>query len=320
MFELLGNITPDLILLDIEMPDENGFEAMRKLRADARFAETPVIFLTARVDEEGELEGLSLGAGDYIYKPFSAPLLLKRIENHLTLTRQKRELKNYSDHLEEMVRQKTDQVLNLQNALLATVAEMVEFRDDITGGHVGRTQKYFQLMIDEMIREGVHLDIINSWDIVYLLQSIQLHDVGKIAISDTILNKPDKLNAEEYEIMKTHAAIGVKAIERIQESTLEHAFLRYAKTIAGTHHEHWDGTGYPNGLRGEEIPLEGRIMALVDVYDALISSRPYKRAFSPDETAAMIIAGRGAHFDPVLVDVFQNVADQFAEISRLYKD
>ncbi|MDR0863278.1 MAG: response regulator [Oscillospiraceae bacterium] len=317
MFELLESITPDLILLDIEMPDENGFEAMQKLRLDPRFADTPVIFLTARQDEASELEGLSLGAGDYISKPFSAPLLLKRIENHLTITKQRLELKDYSDHLEEMVRQKTSLITNLQNALLATVADMVESRDDVTGGHVSRTQRYFKLMIDELILEELFLDTVNSWDIDYLLQSIQLHDVGKIAISDSILNKPGSLSDEEREIMKTHTTIGLSAISRIEQNTVEHAFLRYAKTIAGTHHERWDGTGYPNGLAGENIPLEGRIMAIVDVYDALISERSYKRAFSTEEAVGIIAGGRGTHFDPVLVDVFLQIADKFARVAEL---
>jgi putative two-component system response regulator len=316
MFDLLENLIPEMILLDIEMPDMNGYEAIKRLKSEPRWAGIPVIFLTSKTDEGSELEGLSLGAIDYVAKPFSAPLLLKRIENHLFTEMQKKQLKEFNTNLEEMVRLKAAQIFNLQNAVLSTVSDLVEFRDDVTGGHVSRTQKYLKILLDKLMKENIYTNEVSGWDMDYLLPSAQLHDVGKIAISDLILNKPGKLTQEEFEIMKTHVAVGVDAIKRIEKNTEEHAFLRHAKRIAGTHHEKWDGTGYPTGLKGEDIPLEGRLMAIADVYDALISPRPYKKAFSTYEARQIIESGKGSHFDPVLVEVFSKVADQFAAAAR----
>jgi putative two-component system response regulator len=316
MFDLIENIIPDMILLDIEMPEMNGYEAIKILKNNSKWADIPVMFLTSKKDEGSELEGLSLGAIDYVAKPFSAPLLLKRIENHLLTASQKKQLRDFNNGLEDMVRRKTSQVINLQNAVLSTVADLVEFRDDVTGGHVSRTQKYLELLLNEMIAEGVYADEISDWDMVYLLPSAQLHDVGKIGISDLILNKPGKLTPEEFEIMKTHVAIGVQAILKIEKNAEEHSFLKHARLIAGGHHEKWDGTGYPAGLSDRDIPLEGRLMAIADVYNALISTRPYKRPLNTDEARQVIEAGRGGHFDPVLVDVFLKVADKFAEVVK----
>jgi putative two-component system response regulator len=315
MFDLLENVTPDLILLDIEMPDMNGYQAIKILKDQPSWQEIPVIFLTSKTDEGSELEGLSLGAIDYVAKPFSAPLLLKRIANHLINESRKKQLKEFNANLEEMVNQKTAQVFQLQNAVLTTVADLVEFRDDVTGGHVSRTQKYLQILLDKMIADGKYLEVIANWDMDYFLPSAQLHDVGKIAISDNILNKPGKLTPEEFEIMKTHTTIGVEAIKRIEQNAAEHAFLHHAKLIAGTHHEKWDGSGYPQGLSGEDIPLEGRLMAIADVYDALISARPYKIPLNTQDAQDIIREGSGTHFDPVLVEVFTEVEDQFSAVA-----
>ncbi|MDR1534163.1 MAG: response regulator [Planctomycetota bacterium] len=319
LFEILEHVTPDLILLDVLMPEMDGYAVIRRLKADPRWRDLPVIFLTARIDESSELEGLSLGAIDYVAKPFCAPLLLKRIENHLLTVRQKKELKNYNDNLWDMVRRKTEQVFELQNAVMSTMAEMLEFRDNITGGHVIRTQLYLKALVNKLVEGKIYESVTADWDLDFLLPSAQLHDVGKIAISDAILNKPGPLTPEEFEEMKRHVAIGVEAIDRISKSTSEQTYLRYARIIAGTHHEKWDGSGYPAGLKGEEIPLEGRLMAIADVYDALISTRPYKESIPPKESEKIIIERRGSHFDPVLVDVFAQLTDRFAEISRLYR-
>jgi putative two-component system response regulator len=316
MFDLLEHIIPDMILLDIEMPEMNGYEAIERLKSERQWAEIPVIFLTSKADEGSELEGLSLGAIDYVTKPFSAPLLLKRIENHLFTETQKQQLKEFNAGLEDLVRQKTAQIFNLQNAVLSTVADLVEFRDDVTGGHVARTQKYMKILLDKMIEEKIYAEEISDWDMDYVLPSAQLHDVGKIGISDAILNKPGKLTRDEFDIMKQHAAIGVAAIKRIEKNTNGHAFLRHARRIAGTHHERWDGAGYPDGLIGQDIPLEGRLMAIADVYDALISTRPYKRPLSTEDARQIIEGGKGSHFDPVLVDVFSKVAGEFAAVAR----
>ena len=327
LFEIIEKVLPDLVLLDIEMPEINGYEAIKKMKEDSRFTDVPVIFLTAKSDELSELEGLDLGAVDYISKPFSGPLLLKRIANHLLLEQQKRDLlisraalQDYADNLEEKVREKTREVINLQNAVLTTVADLVEFRDKLTGGHVTRTQLYLKALIEDLIREGTYADDISTWDMDFFLPSAQLHDVGKIAISDLILNKPAKLTPEEFAIMKSHVTVGVQAIEKIMKNTDEHAFLNHALLIAGNHHEKWDGSGYPYGLKGSDIPLEGRLMAIGDVYDALISVRPYKTAFSHEEACKIIIDSAGTHFDPVLIEVFKKIESEFKKTAQKYAD
>jgi len=323
LFEILEKIDPDLILLDIEMPEMNGYEAIKKIKSDSRFADTPVIFLTAKNDENSELEGFELGAVDYISKPFSAPLLLKRIDNQLLIVQQRRdllanqtELKDYAENLEIKVREKTDQVLKLQNVVLNTISDIVEFRDKKTRGHITRTQLYLKALIDELTRDSIYADEIMSWDMDYFLTAAQLHDVGKIAITDFILNKPAKFTTEEYDLMKNHVTVGVDAIKKIMNNTYEHAFLNHALRITGTHHEKWDGSGYPIGLKGDEIPLEGRLMAIADVYDALISFRPYKITLTHEEACQMIENSSGSHFDPVLIEAFKNIKEKFREAAQ----
>jgi putative two-component system response regulator len=200
------------------------------------------------------------------------------------------------------------------------VAELVGLCDSITGGHVYRAQQYLRFLIEQLIREDVYTDEISEWDVGVVLNSAQLHDVGKIAVSSAILNKPGRLTDEEFEIMKAHVQIGVNAIERIEAAEPQREFLRHAKIIASAHHEKWDGSGYPRGLRGESIPLEGRLMAVADVYDALASARPYKEAFAADEVERIMEEGRGVHFDPVLVDVFHAAAGRFARFANQHRE
>jgi putative two-component system response regulator len=193
---------------------------------------------------------------------------------------------------------------------------MVEFRDDVTGGHIERTQSYLKLLVDKLLAERVYWEEVSSWNLEFLIPSAQLHDVGKIAISDTILNKPGKLTVEEYEIMKTHARVGESAIEGIMKTIPDNDFLYHAKIFAGTHHEKWDGSGYPRGLKHSAIPLQGRLMAIADVYDALIAVRPYKQPLTTQEAERIILEGREKHFDPVLTELFQELSPQFAQIAE----
>jgi putative two-component system response regulator len=316
LFEILEKVTPDMILLDIEMPEMNGYDTIKKLKKERKTADIPVVFLTARNDSGSELEGLSLGAIDYIFKPFSPPLLLRRLENHLLIQTQKVALKDYNDNLQQMVQKRTKQVIELQNSILNTITEMVECRDDVTGGHIERTQNYLKLLVDKLLAEQIYWEEVSSWNLEFLVPSAQLHDVGKIAISDAILNKPGKLTPEEFDIMKRHASIGEATIEGIMRTSSENDFLNHAKIFAGTHHEKWDGSGYPRGLRGHNIPLQGRLMAVADVYDALIAVRPYKRPLTTDEAERIILEGREKHFDPVLTDLFKELSPQFAQIAE----
>jgi putative two-component system response regulator len=293
------------------------------MKEDNRFADIPVIFLTSKSDESSQINGLDLGAADYISKPFSAPILLKRIANQLLIMQQRRDLlasqeklKDYAENLETKVREKTKDVLELQNAVISTIADLVEFRDKLTGDHISRTQLYLKALVNVLVNEGAYKDEISGWDLYFFLSSALLHDVGKIGISDVILNKPSKHSPDEFDIMKSHVMIGVDAIEKIMRKTENHAFLNHALLVTGTHHEKWDGTGYPLGLKGKNIPLEGRLMAIADVYDALISVRPYKKAFTHEEACKIIEDGNGTHFDPALVDVFRIIKGEFDSIVK----
>ena len=318
LLKTLEKTAPDLILLDLAMPEMDGYEVIKRVKNKPETAHVPVIFLTAKSDSESELEGLSLGAIDYIIKPFSPPLLLKRIEVHLLVESQKQELIHFNSNLQHMVDAKTKTVVELQNAVLKTMAELVECRDVITGGHIERTQKHLRVLLEALQKRDVYRKETDSWNLELVWQSAQLHDVGKIAIKDSILKKPGKLTDEEFEEVKAHPVFGAQVIEKIEESTTDKTFLEYAKVFALTHHEKWSGNGYPNGLKGEEIPLLGRIMAIVDVYDALVSERPYKKAFPHDEAVKIIVDGSGTHFDPALVDVFLDVANEINRNAMLH--
>ena len=318
LFLLLEKLTPDLILLDIEMPEMNGYEVIKKLKSDEKTAAIPVIFLTANIDHESEVKGLELGAIDYITKPFSKELLLTRMEVHLLIIAQRKKLENYSQklkdynqNLEQKVREKTKEILELKNAILKTVAELVESRDNITGGHIERTQDYLTLLVKLLKENNLYTNEISMWDSNFFIMSSQLHDVGKISIKDSILMKPGKLTPEEFEEMKKHTIYGMEVIQKIEQTTVESVFLKYAKIMAGTHHEKWDGSGYPFGLKGEDIPLQGRMMAIIDVYDALTNDRPYKKGYSHEEAVEIIKNGRGTHFDPKLCDIFLQNEKEF---------
>ncbi|MCL2264644.1 MAG: response regulator [Treponema sp.] len=290
MFTLLERLTPDLILLDIEMPEMDGFEALKKLKEDSRWSEIPIMFLTGRNDSEVEARGLELGAVDFVTKPFSALVLLNRIQTHLDI--------------DNIIRLRTNQLHRLQNSIVSVLADMVENRDKGTGGHIERTSIYIKVLLNEMKKRRLYVDEIRDWDVEKIISSARMHDLGKISISDIIVNKPGKLTDDEFEVMKRHAVEGERIIDEIILRTGEGDFLRNAKLFAGSHHERWDGKGYPRGLKGEEIPLQGRIMAIVDVYDALVSERPYKKAFSDADALDVIMKNSGTHFDPNIVSLF----------------
>jgi len=221
------------------------------------------------------------------------------------------ELEYMHNNLQNLVNEKTEKVVKLQNAILTTMSNLVEFRDDITGGHIERTKNGVKKLLDEINKQKLFPEITDNWDINLLLQSAQLHDIGKIGISDQILKKPGSLTKEEFDEMKKHAIIGYNIIERIEKDSGESELLNYAKVFALNHHEKWDGTGYPNGLKGGNIPLEGRIMAIIDVYDALVSERPYKKAFPHEEAIKIITEGKNTQFDPVLTEIFLSIKDKF---------
>ena len=297
MFDFLEKVIPDLILLDIEMAGMNGIEALQQLKANESYMDIPVVFLTSRNDASVEARGFELGAIDFILKPFSPPVLLNRIKMHL--------------NIDALIHERTAQLRRLQYGIVSVLADMVENRDKGTGGHIERTSAYIRLILDAMMQRGVYAEEIRGWDLEMAISSARLHDVGKIAISDFIVNKPSQLTNDEFETMKTHVAEGERIIDQIVERTGEVEFLHSAKLFAGYHHERWDGKGYPHGLRETEIPLQGRIMAVVDVYDALVSYRPYKTAFTDEEAVNIIMDNIGKQFDPKLTDVFFEIKDKF---------
>jgi len=315
MFEFLNNTIPDLILLDIMMPDIDGFEALKRLKADIHYADIPVIFLTSKTDAATEAVGFEMGVIDFISKPFSGPVLLNRIKTHLHLEEIITERTAIINERTEMLKQRTEKLLRLQNSMISVLASMVENRDKLTGEHISRTTKFIKILIDAMVERGLYKEEMSDWDFDVVISSARMHDLGKITVTDLILNKPGKLTEEEFEIIKTHAAEGEKIIDDIMSESGDEAFLQSAKLFAGYHHERWDGMGYPRGLKGKDIPLQGRIMAIADVYDALVSDRSYKNAFPHEKAVEIILESRGKQFDPQIVDVFNDVNGLFKKVS-----
>ena len=302
MFEILEKSKPDLILLDIEMPEMSGIEALSALKNNDQTADIPVIFLTALTDPETEAMGFEMGVVDFISKPFSIPVLQNRIKTHLGI--------------DKIIKEKTFQLHRLKNALAYTLADMIENRDLNTGGHIRRTTLYMEILMREMVSRGIYAEELSQLDIDLVVHAARLHDLGKITISDTILNNPGRLTTEEYNIMKTHCEAGAEIIDSIIEFAGETDFLTDARIIAISHHERWDGKGYPKGLAGNDIPLQGRIMAVVDVYDALVSKRPYKEALSVNESIQIISQASGTQFDPKIVDAFLFAKEKFESITQ----
>lgn len=319
---------PDLILLDVEMPGMDGYEACQRLKSLPGTAHIPIIFLTGRTGIEDEAYGLKLGAVDYITKPVSPPILEARIRTHLALKNASDQLRNQNVLLEQRVAERTaelvrrtEDVVLAQDTTILALASLAETRDNETGNHILRTQNYVKALASHVRDQQRFKDQLPWEQITLLYKSAPLHDVGKVGIPDHILLKPGKLTPEEFEIMKSHTTLGRDAIlaaeSKLDSST---SFLRVAREIAYAHHEKWDGSGYPQALSGDAIPLSARIMAIADVYDALISQRVYKPAFPHEKAVAIIAEGRGKHFDPDLADAFAAIADQFDRIAQQFKD
>jgi len=300
MFALLKKITPDLILLDIEMPEMDGSEALQILKANPLYADIPVIFLTSYSDDEIEASGFELGVVDFVTKPFSSHVLLNRIKTHLDI--------------DELIHERTARISRLQNGIVTVLADVVEERDKETGGHNDRTAAYVKILIEGMIKDGVYSNEMYKWDMEKVVSAARLHDLGKIHVIDAILNKPGKLTSEEFEQMKLHTTEGARIIDRMIGQIGEEEYLRNAKLFAEFHHERWDGKGYPHGLKEEMIPLQGRILAIVDVYDAIVSKRSYKEPATDEEATSIIAAESGKAFDPKIVEVFLKVKDQIKAV------
>ncbi|WP_184200122.1 response regulator [Chitinimonas taiwanensis] len=317
----LGDAPPDLILLDIMMPEMDGYEVLRRLQADPRGRYIPVIFLTAMNAAEDEKIGLDLGAVDYISKPINPAIVLARVHNHLQLKLARDFLQNQNAFLEQEVAKRTREVVAIQDVTIRAMASLAETRDNETGNHIRRTQHYVKALAEHLAPHPRFSAELSPSNIESLFKSAPLHDIGKVGIPDRILLKPGKLDPDEFEIMKTHTTLGRDAIVHAElELGQSIPFLSYAKEIAYSHQEKWDGSGYPEGLSGEAIPLSARLMAVADVYDALISRRVYKPAFPHEKAVEIIRAGRGSHFDPDIVDGFLAIAERFQRIALQYAD
>lgn len=312
---------PDLILLDVIMPAMDGYEVCRQLKADPATAHIPVLFLTSKSSIEDEQRGFALGAVDYITKPFSPPIVLARVETHLRLKASEDFLRDQNTYLESEVLRRTAELQAIQDVTIMALASLSETRDSDTGGHILRTQNYVKVLAENLRGHPAFAAFLTPANIQLLYKSAPLHDIGKVGIPDRILLKPDRLDADEFEIMKAHTTLGREAIEHAEQRLgASVPFLRIAKEIAYSHQEKWDGTGYPQGLQGEEIPISARLMALADVYDALISRRAYKAPMSHEAVRAYILAHRGTHFDPNVVDAFIRVSEHFRDIAARYPD
>ena len=316
-----GDAKPDLILLDIMMPEMDGYEVLRRLQFNPDTEDIPVIFLTAMSAKDDETIGLELGAVDYITKPVNPAITLARVRNHLLLKRARDLLARQNQYLEEEVAKRTREVVELQDGTIRAMASLAETRDNETGNHIRRTQHYVEVLARKLQHHPRFADELSEAAIELIFKSAPLHDIGKVGIPDRILLKPGKLTPEEFEVMKTHTTLGRDAIISAERETSQaNPFFRYAKEIAYSHQEKWDGSGYPEGLRGDDIPVSARLMAVADVYDALISKRVYKPAFSHDQACNTIVRGKGTHFDPDMVDAFVDIAEDFRNIAQKYPD
>lgn len=312
---------PDLILLDVVMPGIDGYEVCRQLKADKRSAGIPIIFLTVKSEVDDEIRGFELGAVDYISKPVSPPIVKSRVNNHLMLNQSKKLLEDQTRILEQQVKHRTLEITHTQDVAIYCLASLAETRDNETGHHIRRTQHYIRVLAEFLQSHPAFNAYLDDKTIGLLFKSAPLHDIGKVGISDKVLLKPGKLNKEEWEEMKHHCQFGCDALLRAENELGGGTFfLIIAKEIALTHHERWDGSGYPHGLKGSDIPISGRLMALADVYDALISKRVYKEAFSHEEAVNIIISEKGTHFDPDIVDAFEHLQDEFHMIAKEYID
>lgn len=312
---------PDLIILDVMMPGIDGYEVMSQLRQDPKLREIPVIFITALGEFGNEKQGLDLGATDYLTKPVSPALVRLRVRNQILLKKARDVLNERNAQLEREVRSRTRQLQAVQNATLIALASLAETRDDDTGYHIQRTQRYVQAIVNRAVEKGLYPEVLDEAAADVITKTAPLHDIGKVGIPDRILLKPGKLDQAEFETMKNHCVLGFRTIERALRE-LEHGseFLRIAAEVALSHHERWDGTGYPQGLSGEAIPVSARIMAIADVYDALSSVRVYKPAYRHVESLQMMREGRGTSFDPVLLDCFLELEADISAIAHTLGD
>ena len=305
-FEILEKVIPDLILLDIIMPKIDGFSVLKRLKETPLYRDIPVIFLTADTSAESEIEGFDLGVVDYITKPFVPEVMRKRIDTQIALA-------EYEHNLHDLVQEKVTEIENMYELISVSFAGLVESRDGVTGGHLKNTSIYYRAFVEYLMTLPAYKNELTESVVKKACRSAPLHDVGKIAIEDAVLRKDSGLSSSEFETMKMHSIIGGDIFAFIKERISDKEFGYISEQIARHHHERWDGKGYPDKLKGEEIPLVARIMSIVDVYDALTSERPYKKPYSHEKSMALIVADSGTKFDPALVEEFVNISEKIRD-------
>ena len=305
---------PDLILLDINMPEMNGYEVCVAFKSKPALSEIPIIFISALSDTEEKVRAFKSGGIDYITKPFQMEEVYARVDTHLQLHRSREVMRQFNDQLKIQVADQVEEINRSQLAMIFALAKLSHTRDDDTGLHLERVQHLCRILARALATSPTFAETLTADYIECIFHASPLHDLGKVGIVDAILLKPGPLTSEEFEIMKTHTTIGAATLESVHKQYPKNEFIKMGIDIAKHHHEKWDGSGYPDGLDGETIPLSARIMALVDVYEALRARRPYKEPFPHEKSKAIIIDGREKHFDPRLVDSFIEIDDQFDAI------
>ena len=308
------NEPPDLILLDIMMPEMDGYDVCRKLKSTEKLKDIPVIFISAMSDTPDKVKALGVGGVDYITKPFQFAEVRARVETHLKIRKLQIELQEHNLQLQKLVEIKVKEISDSQMATIIALARLAESRDYETGKHIERVQIYCKMLADHIFKKSGSKGKMDNAYVENIFHASPLHDIGKVGISDHILLKPGKLTTEEFEIMKTHTTIGARTLEAVRVKYPKNVLINMGTVIARFHHEKWDGTGYPNGLAGEDIPLSARIMAVVDVYDALRAKRCYKQPLNHKESCDIIIKDEGKAFDPVIVEAFKELADRFETV------
>lgn len=312
---LQNNNEMDIIILDLNMPEMNGFEVLRELKNNPSFSKISTIILTNYDESENEIKGLDLGAVDYIRKPLNIESLKKRIDVHANIKNIQKNIENYNQILEETVQERTRELIIIRDVTINALIGLLEARDVESSNHTKRTQSIVKIISEYLSRKPQYKDIFTEDYIMELYKTAPLHDIGKVGIPDKILLKPGKLDFEEFEIMKKHTTFGVEALSYNLGKEQPPSFIKTSIEIAGTHHERFDGSGYPNGLKGKEIPISGRIMAIADVYDAITTKRVYKSAFKHEYAVEQIINESGKQFDPEIVEAFIKVQDKILEIA-----
>lgn len=311
---------PDIsiVLLDINMPLMDGFEVLKAIYTDLKLDYLNVIILTNYDEVENEIKGLELGAVDYIRKPLNLQSLRKRIEIHAKLQNARKNLEQYTADLEQAVDLRTAELVMTRDLTIRALLNLLEVRDIESSNHTKRTQLMMKVLCEHLRMNDKYKDILTDDYIALLCSAAPLHDIGKVSIPDGIIFKPGKLTFDEFEIMKKHVEFGANSLSPSYGCSISSPFISVALEIILTHHEKYDGSGYPRGLKGEEIPLSGRLMAVIDVFDALVNKRVYKPAYSYEESFNIMNEGRGSHFDPEIIDAFLNIEGEIRKISGRY--